>query len=150
MPNGLLSGYEVTANCKSSRLARLRMPLSSKAALHRPFLGELCRIVAGLLTECFNAAVPDDKPAFILFIQTFGDLVTFQPHLHAFVADGIFQENGVFRVLPPIPTQVLERGLREKLFAFLKNEGGIDEALIARMPLWTEKPLCRQARSRPA
>ncbi len=79
--------------------------------------------VARLLAECFNAVVPKGRPAFILFIQTFGDLVTWQPHIHALVADGAFQENGVFRVLPPILAELLEQGLREAIFEFLKGEG---------------------------
>jgi hypothetical protein len=27
-------------------------------------------------------------------VQTFGDLVTFHPHIHALVADGVFVESG--------------------------------------------------------
>ncbi len=103
---------------------------------YRPFLGELCRRTGQLLTECFRAVAPDGRPAFILFVQTFGTLVTFQPHIHALVADGVFQPNGVFRVLPPIPTDVLEEGLREKVFALLKREGCIDDQLIDRMRAW--------------
>ena len=40
------------------------------------------------------------QPAFILYVQTFGDLVTFNPHIHALVADGVFLPSGTFRVLP--------------------------------------------------
>ena len=75
-------------------------------------------------------------PTPILLVQTFGNLVTFQPHIHALVADGVFQTNGIFRVLPPIPTEVLEKGLREKVFALLKREGCIDDKLIERMRAW--------------
>jgi len=75
-------------------------------------LGELCRIVGRLLTEAYRAADPDGQPGFILFVQTFGDLVTFHPHIHALVTDGVFHSDGVFRVLPPIPGELLEQQLR--------------------------------------
>ncbi len=52
------------------------------------------------------------------------------------MADGVFQENGVFRVLPPIPTALLEQALRERIFALLKAEGCIDDPLIERMRTW--------------
>jgi len=45
-------------------------------------------LIGQRLTECFRAAQPDARPAFILFVQTFGNLVTFQPHVHALVAEG--------------------------------------------------------------
>jgi hypothetical protein len=58
--------------------------------LIRPFFryrrrhpGELCRWVAGLLRTGFKAMDPRGQPAFILYVQTFGNLVTFNPHIHA-------------------------------------------------------------------
>jgi hypothetical protein len=33
--------------------------------------------------------------AFVLYVQTFGDLVTFNPHIHTLVADGVFLPTGV-------------------------------------------------------
>jgi hypothetical protein len=36
-------------------------------------------------------------------VQTFGDLVTFNPHIHALVAEGVFLPSGTFQVLPSLP-----------------------------------------------
>ncbi len=66
----------------------------------RRYLGQLCRLVAGLLKAGFKAMDPRGQPAFILYVQTFGDLVTFNPHIHALVADGVFLPSGTFRVMP--------------------------------------------------
>jgi hypothetical protein len=44
----------------------------------------------------------------ILFVQTFGDLVTFNPHIHVLAADGLFRTDGVFVALPAIPLKLLE------------------------------------------
>ncbi len=74
--------------------------------------------------------MPEGKPAFILFVQSFGGLVTWQPHIYALVANGVFQDSGVFRVLPPISTAFLELELCERVIAFLKEKGCIDDALI--------------------
>ncbi|MGH8221547.1 MAG: hypothetical protein ACREQZ_01105, partial [Woeseiaceae bacterium] len=40
-----------------------------------------------LLRMGFKAMDPRGQPAFILYVQTFGDLVTVNPHIHALVAD---------------------------------------------------------------
>ncbi len=70
-------------------------------------LGAFCRIVSRLLNEACEETAPWGRPGFILFVQTFGDLVTFHPPIHALVADGVFSETGAFRVLPPIPGALL-------------------------------------------
>ncbi len=64
----------------------------------RQRLGQLCRLVAELLTVGFKVMEPRGRPAFILYVQTFGDLVTFNPHIHVLVADGVFLPSGMFKV----------------------------------------------------
>jgi hypothetical protein len=53
-----------------------------------PYFSALCQIVARLLRAGFKAIEPRGQPAFVLYVQTFGDLVTFNPHIHALVAEG--------------------------------------------------------------
>jgi hypothetical protein len=60
-------------------------------AYRRSLLGELRRIIARALTQAYGAALPRARPGFILFVQTFGDLVNFNSHVHALVADGVFE-----------------------------------------------------------
>ncbi|MFQ5938373.1 MAG: transposase, partial [Acidiferrobacterales bacterium] len=103
---------------------------------YRPHLGELCRLVALLLKSAFKAAEPCGEPAFILYVQTYGDLVTWNPHIHALVADGVFLPNGTFRVLPPIPEALLNARLREAVLSFLTEEGSLDPLLAERMRRW--------------
>ena len=57
-------------------------------ATRREWLGELCRIAERLLSRAYAEALPGGKPALIVFVQTFGDLVNFNPHLHLLVATG--------------------------------------------------------------
>ena len=102
----------------------------------RRYLGELCRLVAGLLKAGFDAVEPRGQPAFILYVQTFGDLVTFNPHIHALVADGVFLPSGTFRELPPLPEAALREALRHKLLDFLCTVGVLDAELAQRMLNW--------------
>ncbi len=56
-------------------------------ARRREWLGELCRIAERLLSRAYAEALPEGKPALIVFVQTFGDLVNFNPHLHVLAAE---------------------------------------------------------------
>ena len=82
---------------------------------------------------------PRGQPAFVLYVQTFGDLVTFNPHINAVVADGVFLPSETFRVLPPLPEAALREALRHQLLDFLCSEGVLDTALAERMLEWREK-----------
>ena len=83
----------------------------------RSFLGEFCRIIARSLTQAYGVAHPRARPGFILFVQTFGDLVNFNPHVHALVADGVFEASGRFIPLPPIPEALLAERLRREVLS---------------------------------
>jgi hypothetical protein len=80
--------------------------------------------------------VPGEQPAFIEFVQTFGDLVNFNPHVHVLAADGVFQADGTFVHLPPIPEALLEGGFRRAVLDFLVGERAISEELRERMLGW--------------
>lgn len=80
-------------------LPRLLRPIFSR---HRVWLGELCRIAARLLVAAYAEVAPLARPGLILFVQTFGDLANFNPHLHVLAADGVFGADGTFLCLPPV------------------------------------------------
>jgi len=102
----------------------------------RARLGKLCQLVAKLMVQGYQALDPRGKPGFMLYVQTFGDLVTFNPHIHALVADGVFYPSGSFRVLPPIPDDALREALRHRILDFLCDNAGLDSKLAERMRLW--------------
>jgi hypothetical protein len=58
---------------------------------------------------------------------------TTQPHIHALVTDGVFHPNGVFRVLPPMPAELLEQQLRRAVLEMLLADEAIDNALVAKL-----------------
>jgi len=97
----------------------------------------LCHIAARLLTEAYAATGAGGRPALILFVQTFGDLVTFNPHLHVLAADGVFRADGVFVGVPAIPSNLLELGFRSEVLKLLRGEGAISEQLEASIRGWS-------------
>ncbi len=74
----------------------------------------------------------------ILFVQTFGDLLTFNPHIHVLAADGVFRADGAFLVLPAIPVKLLEQGFRTEVLKQLVAVAGIGERLSVSMLAWRQ------------
>jgi len=89
-----------------------------------------------LLIQAYSGAGGERRPRLILFVQTFGDLVTFNPHIHVLAADGLFRADGVFVALPAIPVKLLEQGFRSEVLKFLVAEHAIGERLSANMLAW--------------
>ena len=76
---------------------------------HRGLLKQLCLIahqcVSDFQRDAFGDAngvgttVHDGVPAIVMAIHTFGEYLDFHPHLHALVADGLFDREGKFHVM---------------------------------------------------
>jgi hypothetical protein len=73
---------------------------------------EHCRIAAQMLSQAYAQAPPGAKPGLTLFVQTFGGLVNFNPHLHVLAAVGAFLADGRFAALPPVPGALFAEGFR--------------------------------------
>jgi len=114
-------------------IPRLLRPMFAR---RRALLGKLCNIVERLFARFYASARPGARPGLILFVQTFGDLVNFNPHIHVLAADGAFDADGGFTVLPPIPRKVLEPWFRKEVLALLRGEGLVSDALVERMLAW--------------
>ena len=108
----------------------------------RGLLGELCHIVERLLIEAYSSAAVEGRPGLILFVQTFGDLATFNPHIHVLAADGVFRTDGVFVALPAVPVKLLEQGFRSEVLKLLVAERAIGERLSASMLAWRHSGFC--------
>ncbi len=102
----------------------------------RAWLGELCRIATRLLLEAYAEALTGAHPGLILFVQTFGDLANFNPHLHVLAADGAFLPEGRFVPLPAVPEQLLAEGFRRAVLEFLVQQQALSEGLRSRMLGW--------------
>ena len=72
-------------------------------------------------------------PGAVIAIQTFGDLLGYNSHLHVLISDGCFHESGLLTVAPAIDTQALEQLFRHKVLKLLLSEGRITEVTVALM-----------------
>jgi hypothetical protein len=114
-------------------LPRLLRPIFAR---RRALLGKLCNIIERIFDRAYASTRPGARPGIILFVQTFGDLVNFNPHVHVLAADGAFDADGGFAVLPPIPRKVLEPWFRKDVLALLRRDGLVSEALAVKMLVW--------------
>ena len=78
----------------------------------------------------------DAMPGAVISVQTFGDFLNFNPHLHIIATDGCFIHDGIF-VNGVIPNASdLEIPFRCEVLEMLKCEGKITNAVIDNMDSW--------------
>jgi len=118
--------------------------LSIPKILRRYFLYDR-KLLAGLsrcgweaLKLYFKKAVKDRSAVLgaVIAIQSFGDLLGFNPHLHVLISDGCFHKNGIFSVAPHIETDVLEQIFRHMVLKMLLAKGKISPDVITLMDKW--------------
>ena len=70
----------------------------------------------------FQASVLEDAavPGVVVAIQSFGDFLGYNPHLHVLCSDRCFYGNGMFRVAPRFETKQLEKIFRHKAFPAMR------------------------------
>ena len=104
----------------------------------RSLLSDLSRCGWESLKVFFQASVPEDDavPGAVVAIQSFGDFLGFNPHLHVLVTDGCFYGEGMFRVAPRFETNQLEEFFRHNVFKMLLSKGKITEDLVDMMLKW--------------
>jgi hypothetical protein len=75
----------------------------------RSLLSELSRCAWEALRAFFRETVPQGNavPGAVIAIQTFGDLLGFNPHCHVLCTDGCFDEKALFRVAPRFASEGL-------------------------------------------
>ena len=80
----------------------------------------------------FQESVPKKGavPGATLAIQSFGDFLDFNPHLHVLCSDGCFYGEGLFRVSPHFDAKQLEEVFRHKVFKMLLSRGKITQDLV--------------------
>jgi hypothetical protein len=94
----------------------------------RKLLAKLSKCAWNILSDYLKQTVHDDQavPAAVISVQTFGDFLNFNPHLHIIVADGCFSKDGGTFIYGHIPnSKDLEDLFRLEVLNMLKNEGKI-------------------------
>ena len=75
-------------------------------------------------------------PGAVIAVQTFGDLLGFNPHCHILITDGCFYGKGMFRVAPPLELKKLEAIFRHKVFRMLIARRKITPEMITLLSGW--------------
>ena len=105
---------------------------------NRSLLSELSRCGWESLKAFFQEAMPQEGavPGAVIAIQSFGDFLGFNPHLHVLGTDGCFYGDGMFRVEPRFDTKPLEEIFRYKVFKMLLSKGKITQDLVSMLLSW--------------
>jgi len=75
-------------------------------------------------------------PGAVVAIQSFGDFLGFNPHLHILCSDGCFYGEGMFRVAPRFEKKPLEEIFRHRVFKMLLSKEKITEDLVDMVMKW--------------
>lgn len=105
---------------------------------NRSLLAQLSLCAWKVLSKYLEQGVSLDnpKPAAIIAVQTFGDFLNFNPHLHVIAADGCFNNDGTFMTCVIPNADHLEPLFRREVLKLLKREGKINSAIIENMDSW--------------
>ena len=75
-------------------------------------------------------------PGASITVQTYGDFLNFNPHLHAIVSDGCFLKDSSFQAAPVFMLEDLGEAFKYEVLKMLKKEGKINDAIIENMLSW--------------
>jgi hypothetical protein len=104
----------------------------------RSLLGKMCQAAYGTVCDVYGLE-PDagnGVPAMVAAVQSFGDLLNFNPHGHCVVPEGVFLDTGEFVPLPDAQLCKAEGFWRERVFRLLLESHKIDEATAGSMRTW--------------
>lgn len=106
---------------------------------NRSLLKELSKISWEVIKDYYKSTCrkAEGNPAAVAVIQTFGDYLSFNPHMHILAADGCFG-NDVFFYSPAIniETAILEKLFIHRIFKILLAKGLIGQRTIDLISSW--------------
>jgi hypothetical protein len=104
----------------------------------RRLLAKLSQCAWKVLALYLQRGVPIEgaSPGAVVAVQTFGDFLNFNPHLHIIATEGCFDDQDGFMVGPQPDPKALEQAFRLEVFKMLKKEGKILSTVIDNMLSW--------------
>lgn len=101
-------------------------------------LAKLSKCAWSVITAYLKSTVPvgEAVPGASIAVQTYGDFLNFNPHLHAIVSDGCFLKDGSLQTAPIFMLEDLEEAFQYEVLKMLKKEGKINDAIIENMLSW--------------
>ena len=104
----------------------------------RKLLAKLSVCAWNVIKRYLKSGVTDTDavPGASIAVQTYGDFLNFNPHLHAIVFDGCFSKDGAFHMTPGFMREDLEEVFQYEVLKMLKKEGKITDVVIENMLSW--------------
>ena len=101
-------------------------------------LAKLSKCAWNVITAYLKSTVPYDDavPGASIAVQTYGDFLNFNPHLHAIVSDGSFLKDGSFQTASVFMLEDLGEAFQYEVLKMLKKEGKINDTIIENMLSW--------------
>ncbi len=104
---------------------------------NRDLLPVLCHAAWDALREFFEASLSKGAlPGAILTINTAGDFLGWQPHIHGIVTCGGFLPNGEFEPAPAIDAKTVREVFEAKVFSMLREKGLINHEIVDKIRSW--------------
>ena len=101
----------------------------------RRLFGHVSRLIYHIIQEFYHqAAGRPIRTGVVIAHQTFGDMLRWNPHFHAIVLEGGFDEQGTFVYIPLGHLQAMTELLRRRVVALL-----VDQTCTS-STLWTSLP----------
>ena len=88
------------------------------------------------IKELYAAVLPAGDPGAIIALQTAGDSLNFNPHLHAIVSDGVFDAAGNCHRLPAFSAEAFTKIFAHKVLTAMRNARLIDQSVIDNILSW--------------
>jgi hypothetical protein len=82
------------------------------------------------------AGEPGVQPGMVAVVQTFGDQLNWNPHIHAIVSRGGWHRDGRWVPLPHLDPRAAELIFRHKVLKLLQRAGLLDEERLALLLSW--------------
>jgi hypothetical protein len=104
---------------------------------HRALYGEIARQVYAMILKFYNAAAGCRvHSAALIAYASAGEFVPFNPHLHAILLEGGFDDTGRFLHIPQLDLARLSQYFRASMVAFFFKRQLINERLAHNMLQW--------------
>jgi hypothetical protein len=116
--------------------------IPKRLRIHARFDRELLGKLSSCAWNCIKAEVrrmlplPDVVPGMITAIQTFGQLLHWNPHIHSLVTCGAYAPEGEFLHLPEFDMDSLLLAWQEAVFTLYLSEGKIESEVVENMRSW--------------
>jgi hypothetical protein len=103
---------------------------------NRKLCNILFRAAWETLKDLYSEVLPFGTAAAAMVLQTSGAKINFNPHLHSLVADGVFDEQGVFHELGYLNLSKATEIFSHKVMKYLAREEVISDDVIENILSW--------------